>query len=176
MARNIEIKAHVIDLNAVTLRASEIADGGPVHIEQDDTFFKCDNGRFKLRCFSDASGELIFYQRPDDDGPKESFYVRTPTTDPAGLREALTLACGQVGRVRKKRTLFLSGRTRIHLDQVEHLGSFLELEVVLRDGESADEGVAEAHALMSALNIQESQLVTGSYLDLLSKTGTPQST
>ncbi len=176
MARNIEIKAHVDDLNAVTLLAAEMADGASLHIEQDDTFFRCDSGRFKLRCFSEVSGELIFYQRPDDGGPKESFYVRTPTTDPVGLRETLTLAYGQVGRVRKRRTLFLAGRTRIHLDQVEGLGSFLELEVVLREGESVDEGVAEAHAFMSALNIKESQLVTGSYLDLLSKAGAPQST
>ncbi len=161
------------DLNAVTFRASEIATNGPIHIKQDDTFFKCDNGRLKLRSFSEASGELIFYQRPDDGGPKESFYLRTPTTDPVGLREALTLAYGQVGRVLKKRTLFMSDEARIHLDQVEGLGCFLELEVVLRDGESTDEGIAKAHALMSALNIKESQLIAGSYLDLLSQTEAP---
>ncbi len=98
MARNIEIKAQVNDLNVVTLRAAEMADGTSMRIEQDDTFFRCDKGRIKLRCFSEVSGELIFYQRPDDGGPKESFYIRAPTTDPVGLRDALTLAYGQVGR------------------------------------------------------------------------------
>lgn len=71
--------------------------------------------------------------RADTEGPKLSNYVRAATADPAALREALTRACGQIGRVREARWLLLSGQTRIHLDRVEGLGDFLELEVVLRD-------------------------------------------
>ncbi|MCY1368330.1 hypothetical protein D9M69_553040 [compost metagenome] len=59
------------------------------------------------------------------------------------------------------------GRTRVHLDRVEGLGEFLELEVVLQEGEPADAGVAEAHALMARLGVAESQLVQGAYVDLL---------
>jgi predicted adenylyl cyclase CyaB len=69
--------------------------------------------------------------------------------------------------VRKQRTLFLAGRTRIHLDRVEGLGDFLELEVVLAEGEPADAGVREARALMHALGVESSQLVEGAYVDLL---------
>jgi len=58
-----------------------------------------------------------------------------PTAAPDALREALTLAYGVIGRVRKVRTLFMAGRTRIHLDRVEGLGEFLELEVVLAEHE-----------------------------------------
>jgi predicted adenylyl cyclase CyaB len=167
MARNIEIKAHVVDLSAVTARAAAIADEGPVEIRQDDTFFACERGRLKLRAFSSEKGELIFYRRSDQAGPKQSFYVRTPTASPDSLREALTLAYGEVGRVRKRRTLFMAGRTRIHLDEVEGLGDFLELEVVMREDEPLDAGVREAEDLMARLQVQPSQLIDRAYVDLL---------
>jgi len=79
----------------------------------------------------------------------------------------LTRGLGTLGRVRKRRLLLLAGRTRIHLDRVEGLGDFLELEVVLRDGEAETNGVAEAHALMAQLGVRPEQLLEGAYLDLL---------
>jgi adenylate cyclase len=167
MARNIEIKARVADAGALLTRAKAIADHGPVEIWQDDTFFACERGRLKLRAFSAEEGELIFYRRPDQEGPKESFYILTPTRAPDSLRQSLSLAYGEVGRVRKRRTLFMHGRIRIHLDEVEGLGSFMELEVVLRDDEPADVGRREAEALMDALGIERSQLVDRAYVDLL---------
>lgn len=169
MPRNVEIKARVDDLCAVSARAAEIATEGPFEIAQDDSFFTCPNGRLKLRAFSADSGELIFYRRADEGGPKESFYVRSPTASPDTLREALSLAWGTAGRVRKRRRLYLVGRTRVHLDQVEGLGPYLELEVVLADDEPVDAGVAEAHAVMASLGIATSQLVEGAYVDLLAR-------
>ena len=65
--------------------------------------------------------------------------------------------------------LYLAGRTRIHLDAVEGLGEFLELEVVLRDGESAEDGVAEARRIMAALGIGPGHLVEGAYVDHLGR-------
>lgn len=169
MARNIEIKARIDSVDRVATVAAPLADSGPVEIAQDDTFFRCDNrgDRLKLRSFAPDKGELIFYRRADSEGPKESFYLITPTATPDTLRESLTLAWGQAGRVRKQRRLFLVGRTRVHLDRVEGLGEFLELEVVLADGESAEAGIAEAHALMARLGIGADQLVQGAYVDLL---------
>ena len=87
------------------------------------------------------------------------------------LREAITQAYGQSGRVQKRRALFLAGRTRIHLDEVEGLGHFLELEVVLKDGEASDAGVEEAHGLMAKLGVDRSQLLEEAYVDLLAKGG-----
>lgn len=171
MARNVEIKARLAGFDGIAQiepRVAGLAQHGPVAIVQDDTFFRCAQGRLKLRAFSDGEGELIFYRRADQAGPKESFYVRSPTTDPAGLRELLALAHGQAGRVRKRRTLYLVGRTRVHLDRVDVLGEFLELEVVLADGESADAGIDEAHALMARLGICAQQLEQAAYVDLLS--------
>lgn len=171
MARNIEIKARVVDLDALAQTVRHLATEGPVAIAQDDTFFRCDAGRLKLRVFSDNAGELIFYRRADQPGPKESFYLRTPTSEPAALRNTLALAYGVVGRVVKARTLYLVGRTRVHLDRVQGLGDFMELEVVLRDDESLGDGVQEAHTLMAQLGVAAGQLVETAYVDLLGRRG-----
>jgi predicted adenylyl cyclase CyaB len=170
MPRNIEIKARIENIDALEQKAAAIATEGPVQISQDDTFFRCGSGRLKLRSFSPTEGELIFYRRADQQSPKESFYLRTPTANPEGLRECLSLAYGQTGRVLKHRTLYLVGRTRVHLDRVEGLGHFLELEVVLNENEPAEAGVQEAHSLMTQLGVEPSQLVETAYVDLLAQT------
>ena len=167
MGRNIEIKARISGIAALQPRAARLADTGPIIIDQDDTFFACANGRLKLRDQSGTGAELIFYQRADASGPKESFYLRVPVPDPNALRQLLQLAHGQVGRVIKRRVLFLIGRTRVHLDAVEGLGEFLELEVVLEDGEAAEEGIAEARRIMTQLAVSPEQLIEGAYVDLL---------
>ena len=105
MARNVEIKARIESVETVVPRVAALADQGPIEIVQDDTFFACDSGRLKLRAFSGGEGQLIFYRRPDQAGPKESFFVISPTAAPDTLREALSLAYGRAGRVRKHRTL-----------------------------------------------------------------------
>lgn len=172
-ARNVEIKARIQHVDTIRARVAALADQGPTEIEQDDTFFRCERGRLKLRAFSPTEGQLIFYRRPDEAGPKESFFVISTTSAPDSLREALTLAYGSAGRVRKRRTLYLVGRTRVHLDRVESLGHFLELEVVLAQGESADSGIKEARALMVALGIADDQLIEGAYVDLLARQDAP---
>jgi predicted adenylyl cyclase CyaB len=69
--------------------------------------------------------------------------------------------------IRKKRTLYLAGQTRIHLDEVEGLGNFMELEVVLRPDQSDAEGQAIANDLMKRLGVQEQDLIEGAYMDIL---------
>lgn len=167
MPRNIEIKAHIESVQSLLPKVAAIASEGPIEIVQDDTFFPCQNGRLKLRAFSEEDGELIFYRRANQHGPKECFYLRSPTSTPDALRESLSQAYGQCGRIQKHRTLFLVGRTRVHLDNVKGLGNFLELEVVLEEGESAEVGGREAHNLMARLGIESSQLIEGAYVDLL---------
>ena len=171
MSRNVEIKARVSNLEALALKVAAIATAGPTELFQDDTFFRCEAGRLKLRAFSEQDGELIFYRREDRAGPKESFYVRSPTAAPGSLRHALTLALGQLGRIRKRRTLFLIGRTRVHLDQVETLGEFMELEVVLGEDEALALGVLEANRIMERLGIAPQQLLEGAYVDLVARRG-----
>jgi predicted adenylyl cyclase CyaB len=167
MPRNVEIKAKIRDLLQLRTRAQSIADSGPFEIQQDDTFFVCHNGRLKLRIFSESQGELIFYRRDDSPNPKESQYVITPTSAPYELREMLVLSLGECGRVRKQRTLFLAGNTRIHLDEVEGLGAFMELEVVLSGRETVAQGIETAHRVMQQLGVSNQDLVDRAYVDLL---------
>lgn len=167
MARNIEIKARIESVESLLPLARACADAPPEPIAQDDTFFACATGRLKLRAFADGSGQLIAYERPAACGPKTSDYVIVPVADPDALRTALARALGISGRVVKQRQLLLVGATRIHLDRVEGLGDFLELEVVLRADQSEAEGNAIAEALMARLGVEKSQLVAGAYVDLL---------
>lgn len=168
VARNIEIKARVGDPDQLAKRVAGIASGRPCELWQDDTFFLTPRGRLKLRDFGDGRGELIYYERADRTGPGESFYRISPTRSPDSLRTTLSLALGERGRVRKRRVLYHVGRTRIHLDDVEGLGHFMELEVVLAELESAGDGQREAQRLMNALGIENDALVEVAYIDLLS--------
>lgn len=167
MARNIEIKARIDRVEALLPRARRLADGEPELIEQDDRFYAVPHGRLKLRCLADGSGELIHYFRADESAPKASDYVRVPAPDPAALHAALARACGELGRVRKKRWLLMAGATRIHLDRVEGLGDHMELEVVLHAGQTDAQGAAIAEDLMHALGLADAPRVAGAYLDLL---------
>ncbi len=165
--RNIEIKARLHDFDAVRRRTAALAGGMPVVIGQTDTFFHYPNARLKLRAFDDGSGELIHYRRPDKPGPKESHYeiARVPEAEP--LRALLASALGVRSVVRKRRTLYIVGHTRVHLDDVEGLGTFLELEVVLRPGQSVDDGESIARDLMTRLGVAARDLVAQAYVDLL---------
>jgi predicted adenylyl cyclase CyaB len=175
MPRNVEIKAYIESVDLLARKTAAIADQGPIEIDQDDTFFYCEAGRLKLRSLSLEEGELIFYRRADQHGPKESYYLRSLTSAPETLRELLTQAYGQAARVQKHRTLFLLGRTRVHLDDVKFLGHFLEIEVVLEEGEPVEAGIGEARSVMARLGIETAQLIDGSYVDLLAqKTPTKQ--
>jgi len=167
VARNVEVKARVADLAPIEARAKAIATAGPTDIAQDDTFYRCERGRLKLRRFADGHGELIHYQRADDAGAKVSDYVIAPTTDPEALHEALCRSNGMLGRVKKQRRLYLVDNTRIHLDRVEGLGTFVELEVVLREGETQATGESTAQRILHDLGIERSRLVAGAYFDLL---------
>lgn len=137
-------------------------------LAQTDTFFVVPKGRLKLREFGDGSGELIAYERANDAGPRESSYTVAKCDDVRALSEALTRSLVVKGRVVKRREVFLVGRTRVHLDQVDNLGAFVELEVVLRDGEPVQAGEHEARQLMERLGILPGALVSGAYIDLLS--------
>jgi adenylate cyclase class IV len=167
LGHNIEIKARASDPERQIEIAGRISDSPPEVIEQTDTFFPCKGGRLKLRTFGNGSGELIHYERVDTIGPRKSCYLIGPVADAASLGEVLCAALGSLGVVRKQRRLLRSGDTRIHFDQVEHLGSFIELEVVLRPEQSTSEGREIARRLMEALGITESDLIGRAYIDLL---------
>nr|XP_039248562.1 uncharacterized protein LOC120326357 [Styela clava] len=170
MPSNVEIKAKVKNFDAFLKLAKEISGQEGTLLCQTDTFFVCPNGRLKLRCFkNEGKGQLIFYTRPDQSGPKLSEFFFTTVNNPEELKQTLTSAYGTRGEVRKRRTLFLVGQTRIHADEVDGLGTYMELEVQMQSGQSVEEGNKIAKDLMKKLGIEESDLITGAYMDLLLK-------
>jgi predicted adenylyl cyclase CyaB len=167
MPANIEIKARVRDFAFLQARAETLSDAPVKVIPQEDTFFNVPKGRLKLRQLAPDHAQLVYYERPDQDGPKRSTYHIFETADPHNLKTALSLALGVRGIVRKTRFLYLVGQTRLHLDEVEGLGQFMELEVVLRPGQSDAEGQTIATDLMTRLGIHEDDLLKLAYMDLI---------
>jgi predicted adenylyl cyclase CyaB len=167
MPSNVEIKARVRDFAVLQARAEQLSDAPVQVIPQEDTFFHTQHGRLKLRQLAQDLAQLVYYEREDRDGPKRSNYQIFETRDADALRTTLAMALGVRGVVKKTRYLYLIGQTRLHLDDVEGLGRFMELEVVLRAGQLEAEGVAIADELMSKLGVHHEDLLEGAYMDLL---------
>lgn len=168
MPANIEIKARARDFEAIKSRAARLSDTPVRIIPQEDTFFNTPQGRLKLRVLSEEA-ELIYYTRPNQHGPKRSDYHIAHISDAENLKCVLELAYGIRGIVKKTRYLYLAGQTRIHLDDVQGLGQFMELEVVMEEGQSDAQGQKIAEDLMSALGVESADLIDGAYMDLLEK-------
>ncbi|KAJ8931926.1 hypothetical protein NQ314_015124 [Rhamnusium bicolor] len=155
--RNIEIKARVRNLNAFITKAKCLSKKNGEIIKQDDTFFNVLQGRLKLRKFEDGDAELIYYERPDTEGPKLSSFEKVNITSESveGLNSILKRALGT--------------EVQVHADSVDDLGDFVELEVVLRDDQSPEDGQIIALDLMEKLEISNEDLMSGAYADLLNK-------
>lgn len=169
MPSNIEIKARVRDFDEIRSRAERLSRAPVETVPQEDIFFNTPQGRLKLRILSEDRAQLIYYTRPDQEGPKRSDYHIFHTSDPANLKRVLALAYGIRGVVRKTRYLYLVGQTRVHLDDVDGLGQFMELEVVMHEGQSDAEGQAIAEDLMASLGVERTDLLEGAYMDLLER-------
>jgi predicted adenylyl cyclase CyaB len=174
MPANIEIKAILKDAARAEETAARLSGAPAKVIPQVDVFFRSETARLKLRIFGPDSGELIRYQRPDIAEARSSRYLIARTADPQALLEILSVTLGTAGTVRKSRRLFLIGQTRVHIDEVDGLGSFLELEVVLRPEQSEAEGRLIVKRLLTEFAINPDHLIAEAYVDLLrSKAGPP---
>lgn len=166
MPNNVEIKALAADWDTQFCKAEALASSREELI-QEDIFFNCPTGRFKLRLQGTGEGHLIFYRRPDCSGPKTSNYDIAPVHNPDSMLKILTAALGQLCCVRKHRTVFHTGQTRIHLDEVEGLGRFIELEVVLLPDQPESDGRIIAERLMAQLGIRQEDIIDHAYAELL---------
>lgn len=165
--RNLEIKTRVASLAPfrARLRAMKGAVREPV-VRQTDWYFRVPKGRLKLRVSSGRrSGALIAYVRPDRRAARTSDFQLMQVAQAAPTRALLESMFGLRACVRKRREVWIYKHARIHLDQVDGLGRFLEIEVCVT------RGAAEARALMkslrSALGIEDAAPVAGSYSDML---------
>ena len=131
---------------------------------QQDTYFNVPEGRLKLRRESDRA-QLIAYERDDLSAPRQSLYRIAAVTNATEIEAALAAVLGVQVEVSKQRRLFLLGDTRIHLDLVVDLGSFIELEAVAgRDDPSVFD--AELSRLRRSFQIGEDDLIGESYADI----------
>ncbi|MCL4145525.1 UNVERIFIED_CONTAM: hypothetical protein GTU68_049549, partial [Idotea baltica] len=163
----IEFKAYLNNISKQKNIIIELAGKVREVLYQEDTFFKNPKKRLKLRKFPDKPAELISYDRDNTSGPKKCDYRIYRTNSTNELEETLTHAYGVRGKVIKKRELYMLGRTRIHLDEVKDLGNFIEIEVVLEEGEEEVKGVHTANELLKKLHIEDSDLIDCAYIDLL---------
>lgn len=167
MARNIELKARLADFEVARLTAQAL---GATHAgveRQVDTYFAVPQGRLKLREINDREARLVGYVRPNDLQAKASDYTLVPVVVPLQLKELLASALGVVAVVSKRREIFLWHNVRIHLDQVDGLGTFLEFEAVLAPDESDESGRRQVAELRAAFGIADGDLLAASYADLL---------
>jgi adenylate cyclase, class 2 len=166
---NVEIKARCSDLAEIARAAAAAGAVRETAFVQVDTYFDVATGRLKLRETDGAERELIFYRRPNDLAPKLSRYDRVSIAPGQNLEFILQQAFGIKTVVRKRRQLWRIDNVRIHLDEVEGLGSFVELEVQVTAGRDLAGCRAQAAALMDALQIRPADLVAGSYSDLAAR-------
>src|SRR5262249_39093962 len=155
----IEINAVLRDRDAAEAIAVRLSNSKGERIEQEDVFFHSEHGRLKLRVLSADKGELIWHDRRNESGPRCSEYLRARTADPGILREIMAQSMQIKGVVRKVRKLYLIGQRRVHIDEIESLGSFIELEVVLQPNQSEAEGKRIAEFLISKFQAQIRQVV-----------------
>jgi len=166
--RNIELKARLEDLDAAREVAEAVATKRLATQHQVDTYFPCRQGRLKLRQIDGLSAQLVWYARADEPGPKPSDYVLVPVAHPETLKAALTAALGVRCVVEKRREIFLYHNVRIHLDQVEGLGHFLEFEAVIGPEDDEATGHRRLETLAGRFSLAGGQMLSGSYADMIS--------
>jgi len=172
--RNLEAKFKLRDLSAARISAARIsaeAIGFTVRgiLTQRDTFFAVNQGKLKLREQADGAW-LIHYRREDAGGLELSDYEIVEIANPDVARRMLSAAIGVLAEVRKQRTLLMRANIRLHLDQVDGLGEFGEIEAVLGENDEAKSYRTAVAEILSALEVSGGDLIGVSYFELLRST------
>ena len=164
---NIEIKAKSNNKDEIReILKSRTADFKGVD-HQIDTYFKIDNGRLKLR-EGKIENHLIHYQREDKEGPKQSDVTLFRYDPESSLKEILTKALGILVVVDKKREIYFIDNVKFHIDNVEDLGTFVEIEAIDNDGTiGKDELLEQCQFFLDLFKISQEELTSVSYSDLL---------
>ena len=165
--KNIEIKTPLADPDTTRQALAELGAREVWTRRQEDTFFRVERGWMKLREEDGQAPELVTYRRSTaETGPRASEYDLLPVHDAESWKRALDRVAPTLGVVSKTRTLWIWKNTRIHVDEVEELGSHLELETVVRDI-SVEEAHAETEHLIEALSLDRDQFLAVPYLEML---------
>lgn len=165
---NIEIKAKISSRSLIHEKVAELEHKYVGMDSQTDTYFRTRQGRFKLRESALSGPYLVLYKRADKVGPKSSVYYKIPVDDAGGIKQILTEMLGEHTVIIKEREIFLYQNVRIHLDDVQGLGTFVEFEAVM--DETYDDKEIETKKveyLMHYLGIKSEDLIDTSYENLI---------
>ncbi len=164
---NIEIKARSSDRNRIRkILTSSNADFKGVDY-QIDTYFNINNGRLKLR-EGNIENHLIFYSRENKSGPKQSNVILYKPNPVSNLKDVLTNALETLVVVDKKREIYFINNVKFHLDDVNGLGTFVEIEAIDSDGSIGKEKlVGQCNYYSNLFQIKNEDLVAESYSDML---------
>ena len=165
--QNIELKALCDDLGTAKAIVEELGANFAGVLHQVDTYFKVSRGRLKLREINSSESQLIYYERPDDRGPKVSSYEIYPIQNPVDLKAILESALGIWRVIEKIRELYWLNGVRIHLDRVSGLGNFIEFEGIVQAADEKNKVETKVQKLIAAFNISAAARINGSYSDLV---------
>lgn len=163
--RNVEAKFRLNNLEEVRERALSLGFTEHGVIRQRDTFFRVAHGKLKLRDQGERA-ELIWYERSAEAGSMLSDYSIVAIADADSMRRVLEASLGVLAEVRKERTLLMRRNIRIHLDRVEGLGEFGEIEAVLADGDSVESMRSEVDELLRGFGVAHGDLIAVSYFEM----------
>jgi adenylate cyclase class 2 len=166
LSRNIELKTRCPDLAAAKAALAPLSIHDLGIQQQIDTYFASHHGRLKLREIVGVRSELIWYRRSDEARSRQSDYHIVPVPDPQKLKAALTAALGVRRQVRKRRHVLLWHNVRIHLDEVEGLGTFVEFEAVMSAKDDEATGHTRLAELCQLMAISPGDRLAVSYIDM----------
>jgi len=164
--RNLEAKFKLHDLERARKQAEAIKYQFKATLLQRDTFFRVREGKLKLR--EEESGAwLIFYGRQDSRDLKLSSYEIVPIPEPEKTRNVMTQALGAIATVKKTRILMMRDHVRLHLDRVDGLGEFGEIEAVLGEHDDPERSRPAVNELLDVLDVDRKNLIAASYFEML---------
>ncbi len=170
--RNLEAKFRLSSLGDARERALAIGYTYRGTLHQRDTFFRVARGKLKLR-EEGGRGSLIHYGRTETGALQLSSYQIVSVAEPENTRAILAAALGVVAEVRKERILLVRANVRLHLDRVEGLGEFGELEAVIAEGDDPENSRGSVDETLAALGIAREELIDVSYFELAGRGSRP---
>ncbi len=168
----VELKARVDSLEPFREKLESLKAERVGVFHQVDTYFEVPQGRLKIRETDgeDEGAQLVYYERPDVEGIKQSRVFVAELPKPQFTKKFLGAALRVKAVVDKQREIFRLEGTQVHLDTVRSLRTFVEFE---RPAQDTPEAALEAREtllkLMRTLGIKPESLQKGSYSDLLAE-------
>jgi len=164
VAVNLELKARTASAAEARRLALDCGASPSGTLLQEDTYFRVPRGRLKLREARGSPAELIYYERDEETPERWSRYTREEVGDAGGLKRVLAAAFGVLAVVIKRRELYMFRDARIHVDDVEGLGTFLEFEVTGGETPATEETMRD---LRAAFGVAPEDVLKCSYSDMI---------